>query len=32
LGAGLARGGVGMVVLAAVVVLAIWLYRRAKRR
>ena len=30
--AGLAAVGVGVVVLAAVVVLVIWLYRRAKRR
>lgn len=30
--AGLAAVGVGVVVLVAAVVLAIWLYRRAKRR
>jgi hypothetical protein len=30
--AGLAAAGVGVVVLVAIVALAIWLYRRAKRR
>jgi hypothetical protein len=30
--AGLAAVGVGVVVLVAIVALAIWLYRRAKRR
>jgi hypothetical protein len=30
--AGLAAVGVGVVVLVAVIILAVWLYRRAKRR